>query len=108
VAGPAEGLRGATGLVNATPIGMKPDIGCPLDPASLHGGLWVADAVYAPLITPLLAAARAVGARIMTGREMSVGQAVDGFAIFSGRAADAAVIGVAFDAHLAAHAARTA
>ena len=108
VASPAEGLRGAMGLANATPVGMKPDTGCPLDPALLHGGLWVADAVYAPLVTPLLAAARAAGARIMTGRAMSVGQAVDGFVIFSGQAADPAVIGAAFDAHLAAQAARAA
>ncbi|MCX7374174.1 MAG: shikimate dehydrogenase [Alphaproteobacteria bacterium] len=104
----AEGLRGAAGLINATPIGMKPDTGCPLEPGLLHGGLWVADAVYAPLITPLLAAARGAGARIMTGRAMSVGQAVDGFAIFSGRAAEPAVIGTAFDAHLAARACGTA
>lgn len=104
----AEGLDGALGLVNATPVGMKPDTGCPADPALLHGGLWVADAVYAPLITPLLAAARTAGARIMTGRAMSVGQAVDGFTIFAGHAADPAVIGAAFDAHLAAQAARAA
>jgi len=39
---------------------------------------------------------------------MSVGQAVDGFAIFSGRAAEPAVIGAAFDAHLAARACGTA
>ncbi len=44
----------------------------------------------------------------MTGRAMSVGQAVDGFAIFAGQAADPAVIGAAFDAHLAAQAARAA
>ncbi|MBY0335312.1 MAG: shikimate dehydrogenase [Acetobacteraceae bacterium] len=98
----AAGLRGARFLVNATPVGMKPDTGCPLDPALLHGGLWVADAVYAPLETPLLAAARRVGARTMTGREMSVAQAVDGFRLFSGRAADLEAIARAFDAHLAA------
>ncbi len=108
VASIADGIRDAVGVVNATPVGMKPDTGCPLDTALLHGGLWVADAVYAPLITPLLGAARAVGAAIMTGREMSVGQAVDGFVLFSDAAADAAVIGAAFDAHLAGRAAPVA
>jgi shikimate dehydrogenase len=102
-----EGLVGARGVVNATPVGMKPDTGCPLDPALLHAGLWVADAVYAPLMTRLLRAAEAAGARLMTGREMSIAQAVDGFALFAGQPADARVIAAAFDAHLARGAALT-
>ena len=63
----AEALRGAVGVVNATPVGMLPDRGTPVPPALLHAGLWVADVVYYPLITPLLEAARAAGARTVTG-----------------------------------------
>ena len=37
--------------------------------------LWVADAVYTPLWTPLLKAARARGAPVMTGRELAIFQA---------------------------------
>lgn len=54
-------LRGAVGLVNATPIGMLPNRGTPVPEHLLHGGLWVADAVYSPLWTPLLTAAKAHG-----------------------------------------------
>src|SRR6516225_5545510 len=64
-----DALSGATGLVNATPVGMLPNRDTPVPPALLHGALWVADAVYSPLITPLLGAAQEKGARIMTGRE---------------------------------------
>ncbi len=47
-------------------------------------GLWVADAVYSPLWTPLLTAAKAKGARVMTGRELAIYQAADAFELFTG------------------------
>src|SRR5205814_8884523 len=56
-----DALRGATGVVNGTPVGILPDRGSPVPEALLHSGLWVADAVYSPLWTPLLTAARAKG-----------------------------------------------
>ncbi|WP_426956181.1 shikimate dehydrogenase [Muricoccus radiodurans] len=96
-----EGMRGAKGVVNASPAGMLPDTSCPVDPASLQAGMWVADAVYHPPMTPLLTAAKAAGCAIMPGREMSVGQAVDGFRLFTGRDATWDVIGAAFDRHVA-------
>ena len=52
-----DAVQGAVGLVNGTPIGMLPDRGTPVPEALLHRGLWVADAVYTPLWTPLLTAA---------------------------------------------------
>jgi shikimate dehydrogenase len=64
-----DAVRGATGLVNATPVGMLPSRESPIPEALLHGELWVADAVYYPLWTPLLMAAKTKGARVMTGRE---------------------------------------
>src|SRR6266404_4940309 len=63
----AEAVRGAAGVVNATPVGMFPSQGTPVPDGLLHNGLWVADAVYFPLLTPLLMAAKTRGARIMTG-----------------------------------------
>ena len=39
-----DALRGAVGVVNATPVGMLPDRGMPVPDALLHRGLWVADA----------------------------------------------------------------
>jgi len=96
-----DALRGATGLVNATPVGMLPDRGTPVPTALLHENLWVADAVYSPLITPLLAAARDKGARIMTGRELAIYQAADAFELFTGLAPSTEVMGEAFDTVMA-------
>ena len=100
-----DALHGATGLVNGTPVGMLPDRGTPVPPALLRGDLWVADAVYSPLITPLLAAAQDKGARIMTGRELAIYQAADAFELFSGLAPSTEVMGEAFDAVMAARSA---
>jgi shikimate dehydrogenase len=102
IAGSVEdALQGAVGLVNGTPIGMLPDRGTPVPEALLHRGLWVADAVYSPLWTPLLTAARAKGAVIMTGRELAVHQAADAFELFTGLAPSIAEMGNAFDAVMA-------
>src|SRR5260370_1409445 len=68
----AEALHGAGGVINATPVGMLPDRGNPVPPALIHDTMWVADAVYTPLWTPLLEAARARGAGVMTGRELCI------------------------------------
>ena len=81
-----DALQGAAGLVNGTPVGMLPNRGMPVPDALLHEGLWVADAVYSPLWTPLLTAAKAKGARIMTGRELAIYQAADAFELFTGLA----------------------
>jgi len=97
-----DALDGATGLVNGTPVGMLPNRDTPVPPALLRADLWVADAVYSPLITPLLAAAREKGARIMTGRELAIYQAADGFELFSGLAPSTEVMGEAFDEVMAA------
>jgi shikimate dehydrogenase len=98
----ADALDGATGLVNGTPVGMLPNRGIPVPAALLRENLWVADAVYSPLITPLLAAAQAKGARIMTGRELAIYQAADAFELFTGLAPSTEVMGEAFDEVMAA------
>ncbi|WP_409191502.1 shikimate dehydrogenase [Bradyrhizobium sp. RDM4] len=102
VAGSVEdALDGATGLVNGTPVGMLPNRDIPVPPALLRENLWVADAVYSPLITPLLAAAQGMGARIMTGRELAIYQAADAFELFTGLAPSTEVMGEAFDGVMA-------
>lgn len=58
-------LADADGLVHATPTGMVGHPGMPLPAALLRNGLWVADIVYRPMLTELLTAARAVGARTL-------------------------------------------
>jgi shikimate dehydrogenase len=96
-----EAVPGAAGVINATPVGMLPDRGTPVPPELINGSMWVADAVYSPLWTPLLQAARARGARVMTGRELSIYQAVDAFRLFTGRDAPQQSIADAFDAVMA-------
>ncbi|MCJ9701613.1 shikimate dehydrogenase, partial [Bradyrhizobium sp. SHOUNA76] len=100
-----EALDGATGLVNGTPVGMLPNRDTPVPAVLLRADLWVADAVYSPLITPLLAAARDKGSRIMTGRELAIYQAADAFELFTGLAPSTEVMGEAFDAVMAARSA---
>jgi shikimate dehydrogenase len=97
----ASAMQGAAGVVNATPVGMLPDRGMAVPEALLHGNLWVADAVYTPLWTPLLTAARERGARVMTGRELAIYQAADAFELFTGLTPAVAAIGDAFDAVMA-------
>ncbi|MGC2087345.1 MAG: shikimate dehydrogenase [Bradyrhizobium sp.] len=94
-------LHGAVGLVNGTPVGMLPNRDSPVPEALLHDGLWVADAIYSPLWTPLLTAAKARGAQVMTGRELAIHQAADGFKLFTGRTAPIEAIAMAFDGVMA-------
>ena len=94
----AEALEGAVGLVNGTPIGMAPNRDTPVPTDLLHAKLFVADAVYSPLWTPLLQNARGAGARIMTGRDLAVFQAADAFELFTGARPSTDVMGAAFDA----------
>jgi shikimate dehydrogenase len=98
----AAALVGAAGVVNATPVGMLPDRGTPIPPRLLHAGMWVADVVYYPLVTPLLTDARAAGARTVTGRALTIHQAADAFALFTGMRPPIAALGAAFDAVIAA------
>jgi shikimate dehydrogenase len=92
-----DAMRGAVGLVNATPVGMLPNRDTPVPEALLHPGLWVADAVYFPLWTPLLIAAKEKGARVMTGRELAVYQAAAAFELFAGVVPSRAEMAKAFD-----------
>ena len=96
-----DALRGVAGVVNGSPVGMLPNRGTPVPDALLHRGVWVADAVYTPLWTPLLTAARAKGATVMTGRELAIYQAADAFELFTGLVPSIAEMGIAFDAVMA-------
>lgn len=82
-------LPHSDGVVHATPTGMAEHPGVAFDPALLHPDLWVADIVYRPLDTALLAAARAAGCRTLDGGHMAVHQAVDAFALITGLTPDA-------------------
>jgi shikimate dehydrogenase len=72
-------LSGCGLLVNATSLGMTGKEPLDLDLAALPKDAVVADIVYSPLETPLLAAARAGGNRVVDGLGMLLYQAVPGF-----------------------------
>ncbi|WP_449410541.1 shikimate dehydrogenase [Methylobacterium komagatae] len=71
-------------LVNTTSLGMKGQPPLVLDLAPLPAGAAVADIVYAPLETDLLAAARRRGLAAVDGLGMLLHQAVPGFAAWFG------------------------
>ena len=64
----------ATCLVNATSVGMNSS-DMPIDALHLHSGLVVLDAVYSPMETALLSAARHAGATVVDGLWMLIQQA---------------------------------
>jgi shikimate dehydrogenase len=86
----ARALKGATGLIHATPTGTAKMPGLPVDAALLRPDLWVSEVVYFPIETELLKTARALGCRTVDGGTMAVGQAVGAFELFTGLQADAA------------------
>lgn len=81
----ADALRGAELLVNATTLGMTGQPSLEIDLAPLPREAVVSDIVYVPLETPLLAAARGRGHKVVDGLGMLLHQAVPGFEAWFGR-----------------------
>ena len=79
---------GLSGIVNATPMGMVNYPGSAFPLELLSQRYWVADVVYFPLETELLAKAKALGCQLMSGAGMAVGQAVCAFELFTRQSAN--------------------
>jgi shikimate dehydrogenase len=77
-------LEGAALVVNTTTLGMTGQPALDLDLEALPGEACVFDCVYAPLETPLLAAARARGLAAVDGLGMLIHQARPGFEAWFG------------------------
>jgi len=77
-------LADATLLVNTTTLGMQGQPELPVDLARLPGDAVVADLVYVPARTPLIASANARALRTADGLGMLLHQAVRGFALWFG------------------------
>jgi 3-dehydroquinate dehydratase/shikimate dehydrogenase len=75
-------------LVNATSVGMVPQVDRSPVPRSILRGRVVFDAVYTPPATKLLREARAAGATVVGGTEMFLNQAAIQSHLFTGRAPD--------------------
>lgn len=80
----AAELKRAGFLVNTTQLGMGGQPPLDIDLDGLPNTAIVADIVYVPLETPLLAAARRRGLRVVDGLGMLLHQAVPGFAAWFG------------------------
>ena len=85
---------GADVLVNATSIGLFPDVDAspPVDLSGLRSDALVADAVFNPPETRLLAKARLRDLRVLDGLSMLVYQGTIGFQMWTGQDPDEAVM----------------
>ncbi|RJS72616.1 shikimate dehydrogenase [ANME-2 cluster archaeon] len=82
----ASEIADADILINATSIGMHPDVGAsPVSPDLLRPELVVFDIVYNPLHTRLLSEAEQRGAIAIGGVRMLVHQGAEAFRIWTGR-----------------------
>ncbi|TET26402.1 MAG: shikimate dehydrogenase [Dehalococcoidia bacterium] len=81
----AKAIERADILVNATSVGMSPNVNETLVPARLlKPGLVVFDVVYNPIKTMLLKEAEAAGAEIISGVDMLVWQGALAFKMWTG------------------------
>jgi shikimate dehydrogenase len=103
--GVIEEADGVDLIVNATPVGMTGTPTAPLpgglDPTRLGPGQLVVDLVYAPAVTPLLAAARSRGTAASNGLGMLIHQAARQVAIWTGQEPPLEVMSAAAVAQLA-------
>ncbi len=84
----AENLRDSDVLVNATSVGMKPNLSQSLvAPQWLRSDLTVMDIVYNPVETKLVKDAKTAGAKVISGLEMLIYQGAASFEIWTGRLA---------------------
>lgn len=99
VAESLEAEAGAVdGIVNATPVGMDKYPGTPIDPGLIDPAQWVADIIYFPRVTALIAQARAKGCATLPGAGMAIFQAVRAFELFTGRVPSRAGMTETFEA----------
>jgi len=87
-------------LINTTSLGMQGREPLTIDLSALPAHAIVADIVYVPLETPLLAAAKARGLKTLDGLGMLLHQAVPGFEKWFGRKPE---VTEALHAHIVAH-----
>jgi len=86
-------LKDSDILVNATSVGMHPNIDqSPVPSSSLRSGLSVMDIIYNPLETKLAKDAKAVGAKVVSGVEMLVYQGAVSFEIWTNHSAPVKVM----------------
>ncbi len=89
-------------IIHATPVGMKPGDPSLLPAVAFRKGQLVFDLIYNPAQTPLLATARAAGARTANGLGMLLHQGARAFHRWTGRKPPVAVMRAALEKALKA------
>ncbi|MEM6635213.1 MAG: shikimate dehydrogenase [Pseudomonadota bacterium] len=84
-----DAVAGATGLVNATPLGMAYQPGMAFQADDIGPQSWAFDAVYTPTDTRFLRAAAARGLSCLTGFDLFSHMAVRSFQVYTGITPDA-------------------
>lgn len=88
-----ENLQNADVLINATSVGMHPNVEHSLvEPQLLRRDLTVMDIVYNPVKTKLAKEAEKAGAKVVSGVEMLIYQGAASFEIWTGKAAPVEVM----------------
>ncbi|MDP3042380.1 MAG: shikimate dehydrogenase [Candidatus Omnitrophota bacterium] len=90
-------LRGKDLLVNASPVGMRPDDPCLIASEAIHRDLFVYDLIYNPAETKLIARARLAGAGFSNGLGMLLYQGILSFKHFTGKNAPAEIMRAALE-----------
>lgn len=93
----ARCVRNARLVVNATPLGLRPDDPLPIPPDRLKAGITVLDLAYHPDETPLVRRCRAAGLRAGDGLVMLIEQGALAFERWFGVAPDRARMWAALD-----------
>ncbi|MCL4544058.1 MAG: shikimate dehydrogenase [Chloroflexi bacterium] len=99
-----ELVRGATLIVNATPLGMLGELqeATPLPDLELQPQAFVFDLVANPLETRLMREAASVGARVVGGLPMLIYQGAESFELWTGIPAPLTVMRAAAEEHMRA------
>jgi shikimate dehydrogenase len=102
--GDAALLQTVNLLVNGTSLGLGGEAIRPLALGATPPGCVVVDIVYGSRVTPLVAAARRAGRRVIDGRGMLLHQGARAFTLWTGRRAPLGVMAAALGRALAGHA----
>ncbi len=76
-------LSSFDGIINCTPVGHYDFPGCPLENLMPNKKQWIFDVVYTPAKTDFINKAEQVGAKIISGIDLFIFQAIDAFLYFT-------------------------
>ena len=78
-----KNLSSFNGIINCTPVGHYDFPGCPLGNLMPNKKQWIFDAVYTPSKTNFINKGEQIGAKIISGIDLFIFQAIDAFLYFT-------------------------